>query len=69
MAKAIVDKFGTKTLEIIEKHPEKLETVSGIGKKKGLQLLRPFKENNELAKVTMFLKQYDIGADFAIKNI
>lgn len=67
MAKAIVDKFGTKTLEIIEKHPEKLETVSGIGKKKAATITAAFKENNELAKVTMFLKQYDIGADFAIK--
>ncbi len=67
MAKAIVSQFGSETLEIIENHPEKLELVPGIGKKKAATITEAFREHRELANVTMFLKQYDIGADFAIK--
>ena len=34
MAQRIVDKFGEETLEILEKSPERLREVSGIGKRR-----------------------------------
>ena len=47
LAKRIVDKFGDKTFEIIEKEPERLAEVKGITEKKARAISEQFEEKRE----------------------
>ncbi len=67
MAKAIVSKFGEETLNIVEKTPERLLEISGIGERKAETIAEALVRQKEFAAITLFLKQFDIGVDFAMK--
>ncbi|MFV0516107.1 MAG: ATP-dependent RecD-like DNA helicase [Aminipila sp.] len=66
-AALIVKKFGAAALEIIEQNPERLSEVDGIGDKKAATIGLAFKEKRSLAKVSMFLSEFGISANYAIK--
>lgn len=66
-AEAIVSKFGDKTLEIIANEPERLETVSGIGKVKAQAIFDSYRANREFAEVSLFFEQHDISSSYAMK--
>lgn len=66
-AAAIVAEFGTDTLEVIEKTPEKLMRVSGIGEKKATSIAQSFREHKEFAGVTLLLQRYGIDAKNALR--
>lgn len=66
-AAAIVAKFGSKTLDIIENQPERLTEISGIGPKKAESVAEAFRSHREFANITLYLQQYGINADYAMK--
>ena len=66
-AAAIVGKFGTETLEIIDKEPERLEEVSGIGRKTAEKVAEAFRQHREFAEITLYLQQYGISSDYVMK--
>ncbi|MDO4177220.1 MAG: ATP-dependent RecD-like DNA helicase [Bacillota bacterium] len=66
-AAAIVAKFGEDTFEIIEKHPERLTEVSGVGEKVAAKIAEAFVIHREFARITMTLQQYGISASQALK--
>lgn len=66
-ARAIVDRFGDATLEVIEKEPLRLASVNGIGEKKAAAIGEAFAAHREFANVSMFFQQYGISADYALK--
>lgn len=59
-ASAIVAKFGEETFEIIEKHPERLTEVPGIGEKVAAKIVEAFMLHREFARISMTLQQYGI---------
>ncbi|MBR4019880.1 MAG: ATP-dependent RecD-like DNA helicase, partial [Firmicutes bacterium] len=67
MAAAIVDVFGEQTLEIIEKEPEKLTRVGGIGQKKAETIAESFALHREFANVSMAFQEMGVSADYALK--
>lgn len=67
MAAAIVNAFGEDTLEIMEREPEKLSQVSGIGPKKAESIAVSFAAHREFANVSMFFQEYGVSADYALK--
>lgn len=67
LAKRIVDKFGEKTFEIIEKEPERLAEVKGISEKKAIQISHQFEEKREMRSAMIFLQQYGISNQLAVK--
>jgi len=67
MAKKITKKFKTKTLEIIEKHPEKLCTISGIGKSKALVISNSWQKHHAIRSLMQFLQ--DNGVDASTGSI
>ena len=67
MAAAIVDVFGEETLEIIEKAPEKLTRVGGIGPKKAEAIAESFAVHREFANVSMAFQEMGVSADYALK--
>lgn len=67
LAKRIVDKFGDKTFEIIEKEPERLAEVKGISEKKARGIAMQFEEKREMRGAMIFLQQYGISNQLAVK--
>jgi exodeoxyribonuclease V alpha subunit len=59
-ARLIVEKFGEKSLEIIEKEPNKLLCISGIGKAKCSDIAESYAEHKAVADVIMQFQQYGI---------
>ncbi len=60
MAKKIVDKFGDKTLEIIESAPERLTEIKGITAKKVDDISAEYRKINGIRTLMIFLSAYNI---------
>lgn len=66
-AKRIVQKFGTDTLRIMEEEPERLAEIKGISLNKAQKIAVSFSENREFQNVIIFLSQYNISINLAMK--
>ncbi len=66
-AKLIVKRFGAKTFDVIEKNPERLKVVKGIGRKKVTQLLRVWRDQTQLRDSMSFLLTLGITPALAAK--
>ena len=67
MAGRIVDHFGKKTLEVIEKASKRLVEVEGLGRKRARMIEEAWKEQREIHNVMLFLQSHDVGTGFAVK--
>ena len=67
MARRITAKFGEQTLEIIEKTPEKLLGVSGIGKARAAKISQAFLEQQEIRDVMLFLQTHGVSSTYAYR--
>lgn len=67
MAKRMVAAFGEETLNIIEKHPDRLNDISGIGPKRIEKICAAWEEQREVRSIMIFLNQYGVGATYATK--
>lgn len=67
MAKRIVKRFGTDTLEVIEKGIEKLAEVNGIGDKRIEMIRRAWEEQKEIREVMLFLQTHGVSSGYATK--
>ena len=67
MAQRIVEQFGERTLEIIEKDIEKLAQVEGIGPKRIEMIKRAWDEQREIRDLMLFLQDYDLPPSLAPK--
>jgi len=67
MAKRIVAKFGTETLDILEDDPERLAEIKGITQKRALEFAESFHAQTEIRRVMIFLHEYGISPVYAKK--
>jgi exodeoxyribonuclease V alpha subunit len=67
MARRIVDRFGEKTLEIIEKRPQRLLEVDGIGEARLRAIKKAWREERAMSELVMFLESHGIRATSAPK--
>jgi exodeoxyribonuclease V alpha subunit len=67
LASRIVKKFGEKTAEILNKEPEKLKEVEGIGEKKLAEILKSWEEHRDIRDLIIFLQQHNISTTLAYK--
>jgi exodeoxyribonuclease V alpha subunit len=67
MAKRIVRKFGTQTLDVIETEIEKLAEVEGIGKKRIEMIKNAWLEQKEIREVMLFLQSHGVSSGYATK--
>ena len=67
MARFIVDRFGMDTLQIMEKQPERLLEVPGIGRKKLEMIVGSFRENRSMRDILMALAPYGITVNQAYR--
>lgn len=66
-AALIVDRFGEKTLDVLEMYPEKLAEVKGIGSSKAKDISAGFKKQAGVRRLTEFLCSYAIQPVFALR--
>ncbi|MBQ9199698.1 MAG: ATP-dependent RecD-like DNA helicase [Lachnospiraceae bacterium] len=67
LAKRIVKKFKKDTLRIIEEEPERLAEINGISERKARSIAVSYAEKKEFRQVIIFLSEYGISVNMAIK--
>lgn len=67
LADRLIKHFGNKTLEIIEKHPEKLTEAEGIGKNKALLITEAWNKHHVLRGLLRFLQDMGIKTTYGAK--
>ncbi len=67
MAMKIVEKFKGDTFRIIEREPERLAEIRGISVRMAQSINEQFLEKQSMRRVMLFLQQYGIGMNLALK--
>ena len=67
MAERMVGEFGAQTIEVIEKSPESLYKVPGIGKVRVQKILESWKDQKVLRDVLIFLRAYGLSEALSLK--
>lgn len=66
-AARIVDKFGSETLEVINKDPKRLSEIKGISLDKAMTIGQALNEQRGLRDIVMFLQEYGISPSMCLK--
>lgn len=66
-AEKLVDHFGQSILEVIDKEPERLEEVSGIGKGRLEKIVTAWRDQREISNIMVFLQDKGVSAAYATK--
>ena len=66
-ARRIVDRFGLRTLDVMNSEIERLLEVDGIGAKKLDQIQREWERQRGVQNVMLFLKAHDISSTWAVR--
>ena len=66
-AAMIVDKFGARSLDVLEMQPEKLAEIRGIGPSKAKEISAGFRKQAGVRRLTEFLCSYGIQPIFALR--
>lgn len=67
LAKRIVQKFGKKTLTVIEQTPHRLGEVAGIGKKTIEKITASYAAQSELRDIMLWLETHHISGTYAAR--
>ncbi|MBW1675585.1 MAG: ATP-dependent RecD-like DNA helicase [Deltaproteobacteria bacterium] len=67
MAKQLVDRFREKTLQVIERSPNKLLGVEGIGEKRLQMILKAWEDQREVRDVMIFLQGHGVSSGYSAK--
>lgn len=66
-AEKLVDYFGTQVLDIIDKFPERLKEVPGIGEKRIEMIVAGYRDKKEISHIMVFLQDKGISTAYATK--
>ena len=66
-AKRLVDAFGIETLRVIEQEPQRLQNVTGIGKKRAAQIKEAWHAQRAIQSIMLFLQGHGISGALATK--
>ena len=67
LAERIVERFGDETFKVIEDEPERLADIKGISERMAREISSQFDEKREQRQSMMFLQQYGISSNLAVK--
>ena len=67
MAKRLVERFGARSLEVIEHSPEDLLGVEGIGEKRLEMILKAWEDQREIRDVMIFLQGHGVSPGYSAK--
>ena len=67
MAERIVKEFALDTLEVIEKTPERLSDVDGVGPKRIAMITKAWEEQKEIKEIMIFLQGHGVSVGYSAK--
>ena len=67
IAARIVKKFGERTIEIIDKEPNRLLEIDGLGRKRVGVIKRAWKEHRDISELVVFLESHGIRSGGALR--
>ncbi len=67
LAKKLVAHFGLDTLDVIDRQPERLREVEGIGAKRSRRIVEAWGEQREIREVMVFLQSHGVQSGHAVK--
>lgn len=67
IARRLVQHFGLDTLDVIDRQPQRLAEVEGIGKVRSSRIREAWQEQREIKDVMVFLQSYGVSTAFALK--
>lgn len=66
-AKMIVRHFGEETLTVLSEHPERLQELPKMGKKRWIQIAESYREQQQAREAIVFLQTYGVPASLSMK--
>ena len=66
-ARRIVDRFGTDTLDILEREPERLTALKGVTARKAQEIAENYRQHMGLRRLMAFLAQYQLPPILAME--
>ncbi len=66
-AERIVACFGAETLEILEREPQRLREVPGVGSKRAAAIFQAWQEQQQIRQVMLFLQGHGVSTALAVK--
>jgi len=66
-ARAIIERFGMKAIEIMDNEPERLREVPGIGKARLKSIIESWEKGRAMREVMIWLQKYGITPGYAVK--
>jgi exodeoxyribonuclease V alpha subunit len=67
LAKRILMKFGTETIDILTLKPEKLKKVEGIGPVKFREIRKSWEEHQDIRDLIIFLQEHQVSTNLATR--
>ncbi len=67
MSERIVERFGVDALEIIERNPQRLSEVDGMGPKRIAMIAKAWEEHKEIKEIMIFLQGHGVSATYSAK--
>lgn len=67
MAKRIVKQFGVETLEVIDRNPELLSMVDGIGPRRIAMISEAWQRQKSVRDIMMFLQEHGVSAAYSAR--
>jgi len=67
LARRIIKRFGTQTLDILSKNPGKLKEVEGVGRVKLKEIKKSWVEHQNIRDLIIFLQEHNISTNLATK--
>jgi len=66
-AARIVKRFGLKTLDILERDPNRLNEIAGLGRTRVERIKKAWQEQKDIHRIMVFLQGHGISATYAVK--
>nr|WP_207387747.1 ATP-dependent RecD-like DNA helicase [Chlorobium sp. N1] len=67
LASLMMSAWGTDVFRVIEKEPERLRDIAGIGPKKQARIVESWREHQAVREIMMFLQSHGVGTARALK--
>jgi exodeoxyribonuclease V alpha subunit len=67
LAERLTEHFGAQTLEVIDKEPERLYEVPGLGPVRVRKIIEAWEEQRGIKEVMLFLKSHGVSTHLAVK--
>ena len=67
LAAAVVEHFGDETIDVLDRTPERLTEVKGIGDKRMVQVRDAWQESQAIRQLMMFLGEHGVGPGLAVR--